>query len=332
MSLFVSSPIVSSYRMVDVSNKLISYRKACAFGTINVGKKVFNMVKNKEIPKGDPILLSEIASINAVKHTSSLILLCHQINIENIFVNFIFDDIKNTISVYCLVSSNSKTGVEIEAMLGVNVALLNIYDLTKKFNPFSFISNVKLLFKDGGKSGFIDNSDLKTPIFLQNIFVQNKKNRKNKIALLTISDRASSGIYFDESGKILYDFFIFEGFDVVVNSVIPDNKLIIFRKFKSIISDYSPDLIITTGGTGLSSKDFTTSVIKQFCDRKISGLGEFLRFDGFKYSNTSWLGDSVAGVYNKTLIVSLPGKPNAVKEGLNAIKSLLFHAIEVIKK
>ncbi len=204
--------------------------------------------------------------------------------------------------------------------------------MTKKFNPFSYIHSVKLLFKDGGNSGFIDNSDSRTPNYLRNIFLKKKHTIRKKVALLTISDRASYGIYFDLSGKVLYDFFSSEESDIVINKVIPDNKLIIFREFKNIIDEFSPDLLITSGGTGLSTKDFTADVVKQFCDRKISGFGEFLRLYGSKYANTSWLGESIAGIYNKTLIVCLPGKPSAVKESLISIRSLLFHALEIIKK
>ncbi len=325
---------VFNYKMVDISNKIISYRKACAFGIINVGNKVFDMIKNKEVPKGDPILLAEIAVINAVKNTNSMVLLCHNLNIESVFVNFVLNSFKKEISVYCVVFSNSKTGVEIEALLGVKVALLNIYDLTKKFNPYSYMHSIKLLLKDGGKSGLLKNNTSCVPIFIKKKFkTEMEKNFFGvKVSLLTVSDRASNGFYFDLSGNILYNFFIKNKATIVSNSIIPDSKLLLFNEFRNIIDKFSPNLILTTGGTGLGLRDFTQEVIFQFCDKKISGFGEFLRVNGFKYSEMSWLSDSIAGVYNKTLIVALPGKVSAVNESLFAIKALLFHAVEVINK
>ncbi len=137
-----------SYKMIDISKKNISFRKACVTGSINIGKNVFNLIKNKEIEKGDPLILAEIAGINAVKNTSALILLCHQINIENTQIKIEIDEKNYKINVYCIVFSNSKTGVEMEAMCGVYAALLTIYDLTKKYNQLNKVIELKYLSED----------------------------------------------------------------------------------------------------------------------------------------------------------------------------------------
>ncbi|HIH2763416.1 MAG TPA: cyclic pyranopterin monophosphate synthase MoaC [Candidatus Azoamicus sp.] len=121
----------NEYRMIDISKKHNSYRRACVYGSIYVGKKVFFLIKNKKIEKGDPLILAEISGINAAKNISNLLILAHQINIENIFLNIVMDDVNFKIYIYCIVIANSKTGVEMEAMCGVAISLLTIYDLTK---------------------------------------------------------------------------------------------------------------------------------------------------------------------------------------------------------
>ena len=142
----------SGYKMVDVSDKNITNRKALATGEIVLGAEVIKLIKNKKMPKGDPLSIAEVSGINGVKKTSELIPLCHPLHTE-------INEKKNSIVVYCLVSANSKTGVEMEALSGVSSALLAIYDLSKIVEPNLKISNTKLLVKSGGKKGLWTNPD-----------------------------------------------------------------------------------------------------------------------------------------------------------------------------
>ena len=159
----------NSFNMVDVSLKKETFRRALASGKIYVGKEVFSMIKNKEMPKGDPATLAEVSAVLGVKKTSELIPLCHPLPLDHISLHTEINEKKNSIVVYCLVSANSKTGVEMEAIMGVNAALITIYDLSKIVNPHLKIDNVKLLIKEGGKSGLWTNPD-GLPKFLENIF------------------------------------------------------------------------------------------------------------------------------------------------------------------
>lgn len=323
----------TSYKIIDISKKNISYRRACVTGSINVGKTVFNLIKNKNIEKGDPLLLAEIAGINAAKNTSTIILLCHQINIENIFLNIIMDEKTYTINIYCLVFANSKTGVEMEAMCGVYAALLTIYDLTKKFNPFILLENIKLLFKDGGENGLVLGSINNIPNHLQSFFLDNKLIFNDiKIIIITISDRSSRGHYEDISGQIISDFFKIRNTSLLYKLIIPDDKIILKTIILKIIDKYSPHIILTTGGTGLTINDITTDVISKLCDKQIPGISEFLRLTGSYQSITSWLSSAFAGVNKKSLIICLPGNPSAVFESLNALEELIFHTVEIINK
>ena len=149
----------SGYKMIDVSSKEITQRKALAVGEIILSSEVITLIKNKKMPKGDPLSIAEVSGINGVKKTSELIPLCHPLSLDHISIHTEIDETRNTITVYCLVSANSKTGVEMEALSGVNSALLAIYDLSKIVEPNLKITNTKLLIKSGGKKGLWTNPD-----------------------------------------------------------------------------------------------------------------------------------------------------------------------------
>ncbi len=159
----------NSFNMVDVSSKKETFRRALASGKIFVGEEVFNLIKNKEMPKGDPLSLAEVAAVLGVKKTSELIPLCHPLAIDHTASKIIMNEDDSSLEVFCVVSTYSKTGVEMEAIMGVNAALITIYDLSKIVNPNLKIDNIKLLIKEGGKSGVWTNPD-GLPKFLDNIF------------------------------------------------------------------------------------------------------------------------------------------------------------------
>ena len=149
----------SGYKMIDVSNKDVTHRKALATGEIILGSQTIEMIKAKKMPKGDPLSIAEVSGINGVKKTSELIPLCHPLPLDHISLHTEIDEKKYSIIVYCLVSANSKTGVEMEALSGVSSALLAIYDLSKIVEPNIKITNTKLLVKSGGKKGLWINPD-----------------------------------------------------------------------------------------------------------------------------------------------------------------------------
>ena len=158
----------NSFNMIDVSSKKETFRRALASGKIYVGKEVFELIKNNEMPKGDPVTLAEVSAVLGVKKTSELIPLCHPLPIDHTATKIIMDEEDSSLEVFCVVSAIAKTGVEMEAIMGVNAALITIYDLSKIVNPHLRIDNVKLLIKEGGKSGLWKNPD-GLPNFLKEI-------------------------------------------------------------------------------------------------------------------------------------------------------------------
>ncbi len=118
--------------MIDISKKKTILRIATASGKIFLKKETIERIRNKNIQKGDVETIARIAGINAVKKVPDLIPLCHPIPINKVALDFEFED-DNTIKVTCAVKSMAKTGVEMEALMGVTVALLNIWDVVKMY-------------------------------------------------------------------------------------------------------------------------------------------------------------------------------------------------------
>lgn len=140
-------------RMVDVSQKEATKRTAVARGEIVLNREAYLAVKNRTLEKGEALSTARIAGIMAGKKTSELIPLCHPLKISNIEVNFDFDDEVSEIKAEARVKGVDVTGVEMEALTAVSVALLTIYDMAKALDKSMVIKNVRLVYKEGGKSG-----------------------------------------------------------------------------------------------------------------------------------------------------------------------------------
>ena len=138
--------------MVDVSEKKETVREATAYGKIVMSKECFNKVKNGEMGKGDVLSVARIAGIMGAKKTSELIPLCHILNLTKVEIDFALLE-ESAIEVTCTAKVVGKTGVEMEALTGVNIALLTIYDMCKAVDKGMIIDNIHLLKKTGGKSG-----------------------------------------------------------------------------------------------------------------------------------------------------------------------------------
>lgn len=139
--------------MVDVSGKKDTVREATASGRIRMSEECYLKVKNGDMKKGDVLGVARIAGIMGAKKTSELIPLCHILNLSKLEVEFVFNDNTFEIEARCTAKTTGKTGVEMEALTGVNVALLTIYDMCKAVDKGMEINNVHLLRKSGGKSG-----------------------------------------------------------------------------------------------------------------------------------------------------------------------------------
>ena len=142
--------------MVDVSQKDITMRIAIAEGSIKVNQEVFRSIKEQTNKKGDVLVVARIAGIMAAKKTSDMIPLCHPLFITKVTIDFELNEDNYMIKAIATTKVNGKTGVEMEALHAVSVTLLTIYDMCKAIDKSMEISDIRLLHKEGGKSGVYD--------------------------------------------------------------------------------------------------------------------------------------------------------------------------------
>lgn len=139
--------------MVDVSNKDITERTALACGSIQVNSIILDAISNHTVKKGDVLSVARVAGIMAAKKTYELVPMCHLLMLTKCKIDFKINKEKNTITAYCFVKTVGKTGVEMEALCGVQVALLTIYDMCKAIDKGMIMKDIHLVEKTGGKSG-----------------------------------------------------------------------------------------------------------------------------------------------------------------------------------
>ena len=139
--------------MVDVSGKEATVRVAIARGTIRVNDKIMEALLSGSVKKGDVLGVARVAGIMGVKQTSGLIPMCHPLMIQKVSIDFETDREKSEVTAICTVKTKGETGVEMEALTGVSVTLLTIYDMCKAIDKGMVIGNIHLVSKSGGKSG-----------------------------------------------------------------------------------------------------------------------------------------------------------------------------------
>jgi molybdenum cofactor synthesis domain-containing protein len=148
--------------------------------------------------------------------------------------------------------------------------------------------------------------------------------------VLTVSDKGSRGERVDESGQVIKAALVSLGASEIKYGIVPDERPAISAKLREW-SDGGVDLVLTTGGTGLTPRDVTPEATLDVLDRVAPGFAEAMRAYGMKQTPQAMLSRAVAGIRKKTLIINMPGSPKAVKECLEAISPALPHAIETVR-
>jgi molybdenum cofactor synthesis domain-containing protein len=150
-------------------------------------------------------------------------------------------------------------------------------------------------------------------------------------AILTISDKGAAGLREDESGALLIRQIKALPATLAHYEVIPDDQETIRTRLVDLCDDIGVDLVVTTGGTGLSPRDVTPEATLQVIDRPMPGVAEIVRMEGYRKNPRSVLSRAVSGIRGRTLIINLPGSPRAVSENLEILLPLLPHALEKLK-
>ncbi|WP_276381761.1 bifunctional molybdenum cofactor biosynthesis protein MoaC/MoaB [Flavobacterium sp. H4147] len=297
--------------MVDITHKISTLRVATATAVVKVSKQeTIDAIVNNLVPKGNVFEMAKTAGLFAVKNTHLSIPDCHPLPIEFTSVEYNIEGLD--IHIIFKVKTVYKTGVEVEAMHGASIVALTMYDMLKPIDKEIEISTIKLINKEGGKSSF-----------------KNKFPNAIKAAVFVCSDSIFAGDKEDRSGKVIVEKLESHGVETSHYEIIPDELDIIQEKTKAFAEENQ--LVIFTGGTGLSPRDVTPEALAPLLESKIPGIEEAIRSYGQERMPYAMLSRSVAGTLGKTLVLALPGSTNGVRESMDAIFPHVLHVFHILK-
>ncbi len=297
--------------MRDISSKYHTLRSAKAGATLLVSRSTIKAIKSGDVPKADPLGVAKIAGIQAAKSTSLLIPYCHQVPLDYVDIDISLE--RNSITVMSEVKAIWKTGVEMEALVAVSAAALTLYDMLKIIDDRMEIISARLLEKKGGKSSMRETG------------------KGLRAAVLVLSDSASKKKRKDLSGKLLVKKLRELQLKVTHYEIMPDDRTAIVKRLEELSDRHKVDLIMTTGGTGVSRRDTTPEAAIDVIERRLEGVEEAIRAFGQARISTAMLSRGIAGIRGKTLIITLPGSPGGVVDGIHAVFPAVLHAFAMMQ-
>ena len=296
--------------MIDITHKSTSLREAIAEATVGVGSTAtIAAIREKRVPKGDVLEAARVAGLFGIKRTADMIPDCHPLPIEHAEVGFELGE--QEVRIRVRVRTIYRTGVEVEAMHGASVAALTIYDMLKPIDKGIEIRSIRLVEKHGGKSQWKDTFE-KPP----------------RAAVLVISDSVSNGKIPDKTGPVLAQRLKDLGVEVIEIGVVPDDA----ERISSQVEEWASvnlDLVLTTGGTGLSPRDGTPEAIAPLLDREVPGIMEAARQYGQERTPLAMMSRGIAGMIDRTLVITLPGSTRGAQETMDALFPFALHVIKV---
>ncbi|MCC9071013.1 bifunctional molybdenum cofactor biosynthesis protein MoaC/MoaB [Flavobacterium sp. F-65] len=297
--------------MVDITHKINTLRSATATAIVKVSQQAtIDAVVNNTVPKGNVMEMAKTAGLFAVKNTHLSIPDCHPIPIEFTAVEYNIEGL--TIEIIFTVKTVYKTGVEVEAMHGASIVALTMYDMLKPIDKNIEIATIKLMNKEGGKSSF-----------------KNHFPSVIKAAVFVCSDSIFAGDKHDRSGKIIVEKLKSCGVETAHYEIIPDEIDIIQERTKAYVKENQ--LVIFTGGTGLSPRDVTPEALIPLLESRIPGIEEAVRDYGQQRMPYAMLSRTVAGTLGKSLVLALPGSTNGARESMDAIFPHVLHVFHILK-
>ncbi|MGB0402829.1 MAG: bifunctional molybdenum cofactor biosynthesis protein MoaC/MoaB [Salibacteraceae bacterium] len=295
--------------MVDITHKQNTLRVATAQATVVVGHQdTIDAIQNNQVPKGNVFEMAKTAGLLGVKQTPNLLPDCHPLPIEYTGIEYEITGLEIVIKM--TVKTIYKTGVEVEAMHGASVVALTMYDMLKPIDKNVQISNIKLQNKKGGKSDHFG-----------------KYEGNYSASIITCSDTRTEKT--DKSGNIIFDKLSSEGFHVSSPVIVEDNEEQIRTCVQGLI-DQNINLIVLTGGTGLTSRDVTPEAIIPLIEKRLPGIESTFTKYGQERTPYSMLSRIVVGASKNSLLVALPGSSGGVKDGMQVLFPAVKHALQLL--
>lgn len=298
--------------MRDITSKVSSLRTAKATASIFCSEKTILLIESGEIPKGNIFEFARSAAFFAAKKTDQLLPHCHPVGIDSMTMTFEIFKNPSKITIHSELKFIGRTGIEMEALTGVSVAALTMYDMLKPVDKNLEIGEIKLIEKKGGKS---ENKYFNTP---------------PTCAVLVCSDSTFAGKREDNSGKKIVEMLKSHAIECIDYKIVPDEKNTIQQEIQNWVKQ-DIQFIFTTGGTGLSHRDNTVEAVEEILEKKANGISEAMRAFGQARTSLAMMSNGVAGSIANTTIITLPGSTDGARESLEAVLPTLFHARKMLK-
>lgn len=296
--------------MIDIAHRLSSLYKAVAVSGITVGHSAtISAIRNRDISSEDVIAFAKAAGLLAAKRTHEFIPGTAMAPVE--FADIRFELGEKEIRIEAEMHTVYKSGVEMQAMLAVSVAALTLFDMIRLLDEEVSILPSQLVKVKGGVRDYLEEGY-----------------EKLRALVVVCSDTISVGKKEDKAGKAIVESLQQCGLTDIRYAIIPDEAAQIQENAKLAESE-GVDLIIFTGGTGLSPRDVSPDVIAPLLDREIPGVMEAARSYGQQRTPYAMLSRGVAGMMGKSLVLTLPGSTKGAKESMDALFPALLHIFAV---